>query len=436
LRLIGDDRLARRVANGDTRAFATLYERHHQAIYRYCRAILGNSEDAADALQNTMMAALRALSVERRDIRLKPWLYKIAHNEAISLVRQRRPQVNLEEALDVAAPSGSDPATRERLRQLVADLRQLPDRQRSALVMRELSGLEYGEIGAALGSSPAATKQTVYEARAALHEMAEGRDMSCDAVRRSLSAEDRRLLRGRKLRAHLRACAGCREFQAVIDTRQRDLACVAPPLPLAAAAAMLHGMTGGGSSGGAGGLAGLAGGGTGKAVATSVAAKGLATVAVVATVGAGTAGLAGKLPGQGRHHKPAQSAAPSAGGSRAAGTAAHSPGAIPSRATKHHRPAVSGPRRANGRVGRHATRPHPSGRGLGVGLGAQHGPRTSPPSRSRATPQRSSRARTGKGRKGAGSHRRAQVSPRTGAVPADIEPSNPAVRAPDAPASP
>src|SRR5439155_17538039 len=151
--------------------------------------------------------------------------------------------------------------------------RQLPDRQRSALVMRELSGLEYGEIGAALGSSPAATKQTVYEARGALHEMAEGRDMSCEVVRRSLSAEDRRLLRGRKLRAHLRACAGCREFRAAIDTRQRDLACVAPPLPLAAAAAMLHGLTGGGGGGGAGGLAGLAGGGTGKAVATSVAAK-------------------------------------------------------------------------------------------------------------------------------------------------------------------
>ena len=60
LRLLGDDRLARRAAAGDQQAFAVLYQRHHQGLFRYCRAILGNAEDAADALQNTMAAALRA----------------------------------------------------------------------------------------------------------------------------------------------------------------------------------------------------------------------------------------------------------------------------------------------------------------------------------------------------------------------------------------
>jgi DNA-directed RNA polymerase specialized sigma24 family protein len=88
LRLLGDDRLARRAAEGDGQAFAALYQRHHQALYRYCRGILGNAEDAADALQNTMMAALRALPGERREIHVKPWLFRIAHNESISLLRR------------------------------------------------------------------------------------------------------------------------------------------------------------------------------------------------------------------------------------------------------------------------------------------------------------------------------------------------------------
>src|SRR3954452_23139026 len=149
-RMLGDDRLARRAAAGDDHAFAVLYQRHHQALYRYCRAILGNSEDAADALQNTMMAALRALPGEQREIRVKSWLFRIAHNESITLMRRRPPTAGLDEAVDVAAPPGADAPTRERLRQLVADLRGLQGRQRAALVMRELSGLGYEEIGAAL----------------------------------------------------------------------------------------------------------------------------------------------------------------------------------------------------------------------------------------------------------------------------------------------
>src|SRR4051812_9137321 len=104
LRMLGDDRLARRAAEGEEQAFAVLYQRHHQALYRYCRAILGNSEDAADALQNTMLAALRALPGEQRQIQVKPWLFRIAHNESISVMRRRPPSAGLEEAVDIAAP--------------------------------------------------------------------------------------------------------------------------------------------------------------------------------------------------------------------------------------------------------------------------------------------------------------------------------------------
>jgi hypothetical protein len=175
--------------------------------------------------------------------------------------------------------------------------------------MRELSGLGYDEIGSALGSTPAAAKQLVYEARSALHEMAEGREMSCELVRTSLSANDGRRLRSRRFRAHLEACASCRDFQRSIDVRRRDLAALAPPLPALAAASILHGLSGGGHAGAASSLAGLAGGGTGKAVATSAVAKAVATVALVATVGAGTAGVTGNLP-VGSGHKKQHEAVP------------------------------------------------------------------------------------------------------------------------------
>ena len=77
-------------ARGDDAALAAMYERHHQALYRYCRSILHDDEDARDALQSTMAKALAALRDEERDFELRPWLFRIAHNEAISRLRQRR----------------------------------------------------------------------------------------------------------------------------------------------------------------------------------------------------------------------------------------------------------------------------------------------------------------------------------------------------------
>src|SRR3954449_2234146 len=96
LRLARDDRLARMAASGDSRAFAVIYERYHQPIYRYCHSILHDPDDAADALQNAMLKAMRGLVGSERDIALKPWLFRIAHNEAISLVRRRRPATTLD----------------------------------------------------------------------------------------------------------------------------------------------------------------------------------------------------------------------------------------------------------------------------------------------------------------------------------------------------
>jgi RNA polymerase sigma factor (sigma-70 family) len=269
-----------------------------------------------------MLKVLRALPGEERKLELKPWLYRIAHNESVELLRRRRETRPLE--AEQAAPGiglAEEVSTRDRLRRLISDLDQLPERQRGALVMRELAGLDFAEIGAAMGTSSAVARQTLYEARLGLRKMDEGRAMSCAAVTKALSDGDGRVGRRRDLRAHLRTCTSCRRFREEIGGRERDLAALAP-LPAVAGAGLLHGLLGGHGAGG-GGLAGAIGGGAAKTLGTSAALKGAATVAVVAAIGVGAAdrgGLVDVVPG-GRSQAPrseqveqAETASPSATG--------------------------------------------------------------------------------------------------------------------------
>ncbi len=299
--------LARRAAAGDEAAFEAIFRRYHQEIYRYCRAILRRDEDAQDALQATMVAALRSLPGEGREIALKPWLYRVAHNEAITILRGRRPLMDPHESPE-SPVRGADHELdeRHRLRRLVADLQALPDRQRSAIVMRELSGLSFAEIAAALETSEATARQTLYEARTSLADMEEGRALTCAEVRHAISDGDGRVLRGRRMRAHLRSCQGCTDFRAAITTRKAELHTLVPPLPALAASSVLASAlaahAGGGAagsataagagaagvtaaaSGGAAGTSGVVGGG----IAASGAVKAVSLVAVVA-IGAGAA---------------------------------------------------------------------------------------------------------------------------------------------------
>lgn len=308
LRLHSDDRLARRAARGEARAFESIYERYHQDLYRFCLAMVGRPEDAQDALQNTMVKALRALPGETRRIKLKPWLYRIARNESVEILRRRRDNAELQ--AEHAMPDGEIADTaeaRERLRRLLDDLGELPERQRAMLVMRELGGLGFEEIGEAFETSGSVARQTLYEARLSLRQMEAGREMGCDQVMRELSDSDGRLFRRRDIRAHLRACADCRAFSDGMRRRQGELAAIAP-LPVAASVGLLHGILGGGGSGsaaaagattggaaGGGGLIGGVGVGTGKVVAGSALAKSVATVAVVAAVGVGAADRTGLI---------------------------------------------------------------------------------------------------------------------------------------------
>lgn len=306
-RLLSDERLSQRATTGDRRAFEEIFRRYHQDLYRFCLATVSNPQDAQEALQNTMVKVLRALPGEQREIKLKPWLFRIARNEAIETMRKRRDTVDLG-STSIAAPwEIADAAgARARLRELFSDLSELPERQRSTLVMRELAGLNFDEIGETLGTSAPVARQTLYEARQSLRQMEEGREMSCASIRKAISDADGRVTRRRDIRAHLRDCVGCSAFREDIAQRRAGFASLAP-LPLAVSTGMVQGVlsgeavaasaagAGGGAAVGAGGGAAAGGGlggsalglGAGKAVIGSALAKGAATVAVVAAVGVG-----------------------------------------------------------------------------------------------------------------------------------------------------
>jgi RNA polymerase sigma factor (sigma-70 family) len=294
-RLFGDARLARLAARGDRRALEGIYRRHYQELYRYCRAIVRDPHDAEDALQSTMAKVAAALPGETREISLRPWLFRIAHNEAISVLRARRPTAELDqESPALGTDVEQEAENRDRLRQLVRDLDRLPERQRGALIMRELSGLGFDELGASFGITPEAAKQAVYEARLALQEMSAGHEMDCGSVRQAISDGDRRRLRGRRFRAHLSDCDGCADFAAAIDRRRSDLAALAPPIALPAALTALHAAVGAGATGAAAGGAGSATG-IGAALGGSAAAKSAAAVLAAVAIAGGGAGVGGLL---------------------------------------------------------------------------------------------------------------------------------------------
>jgi RNA polymerase sigma factor (sigma-70 family) len=231
LRALGDEGLAARAASGDERAFELLYARHRDALYRYCLSIVRSREDAEEALQSAMLRAHRALSTGRAGDRVRPWLFRIARNESLRVVARRPAVAPLSGAEAAPGPAVHELGELgEELRELWRALAALPERQRSALVLRELHGLSPATIADVLGGSPAGARQLVYEARRALGEV-RGGGLACDEVRRRISDGDGRVLRARAVAAHLASCPECRTFRERLRRRPGQLAALLPPAP-------------------------------------------------------------------------------------------------------------------------------------------------------------------------------------------------------------
>lgn len=140
LELHGDDRLVARVRAGDEGAFEVLYERYVPSILSFCRHMLGSREEAEDAVQQAFASAHRDLLRDSHELNFKPWLYAIARNRCLSMLRARREESSTEVEVSTAG-LGEEVQQRAELRELVSDLHELPADQRAALVLTELGDL-------------------------------------------------------------------------------------------------------------------------------------------------------------------------------------------------------------------------------------------------------------------------------------------------------
>jgi RNA polymerase sigma factor (sigma-70 family) len=231
LALLDDERLAREVAKGNEAAFEVVYDRHHRGLLSFCRHLLGSTEEAEDALQQTFVSAYSHLTETHSDVRLKPWLYTIARNRCISMIRARhdQPAEDVEPSTD-----GLHEQVQQRadLRRLLADLQRLPVDQRSALVLSELKGMSHRDVAEVLGCDTRKVKALVFQARSHLIDYRTAHDTPCATVRSELAARKRGAPSG-TLRRHVEVCADCARFRDELRKQHAALGLLLPVLPAA-----------------------------------------------------------------------------------------------------------------------------------------------------------------------------------------------------------
>ena len=297
MRLRSDDQLVAMFRGGSEEAFGVIHDRYRQRLFAYTRQMLpGSRQDAEDALQDVFVKAYSGLRANDRKLALRAWLYRVAHNRCIDQLRRQTPVVTL---VEPPSPQSVDPALiaeqRETLQALIVDVQRLPDQQRSALLMRELSGMAYSDVADALGVSVPAVKSLLVRARIGLAQAVEARDTACAQIRRELAeAHDHGVRPSWMARRHLRDCAGCRACRAEMRASSRRVAALVPTLGPLAALAKLFGV-GTGAGGGTATAAGASSATAAGAGGTVTAASGLATVTVghVATIVAAAVVTAG-----------------------------------------------------------------------------------------------------------------------------------------------
>src|ERR1700750_1808960 len=160
LRVQSDERLVELAREGHERAFEAIVERYRPALERYASRLVGPSR-GEDAVQQAFVNAHRALTENdpERRIELKPWLYRIVHNSALNALRATRDEQLLGDDAERLGLSEDVIERRERLREALDAVAALPEKQRDAILLRELEGRSHDEIAVALGMSSGAARQ-------------------------------------------------------------------------------------------------------------------------------------------------------------------------------------------------------------------------------------------------------------------------------------
>ncbi len=300
-----DGELARAAGRGDVEAFEELYVRHHLALLSFSRHMLGQAQDGEDVVQHTFLAADTAFRQGRIPRSVRAWLYTVARNRCVSVIRARRSDPGLP---DHGVPSTEDLAAdverREELRNLLADLRTLPDDQRAALLLAQLGELSHAEVAQVIGVRTNKVKALVLQARQALMATADARMIPCRSIQEELAVASGSALRRRHLRDHVAHCDACRIYAERVAVQRASLTAILPVIPTVALRdSVLAGLGAGGAT------AAGAGAGLGLLAAKSTVAKVLAVAAVGGAAAGGATVAVSTLDPQ-RAGRPARASGP------------------------------------------------------------------------------------------------------------------------------
>src|ERR671912_1175111 len=230
--VISDHKLVAAVRRGDDRAFEALYQRYLRRIHAYVYGMVKDHQRAEDVTQEVFVSALRRMRATERPIAFKPWVYEIAKNACIDQFRRSKRAEEISfDADEGLAPSdygrlvSKEPvpdvavAHKQQLADMVGAFGGLSEAHHQILVLRELEGLSYREIGERMGLSRPAVESTLFRARRRLSEeydeLASGQrclriqSIIASAGSGRLGARDTR-----RLARHVAHCQPCRR-QAV-----------------------------------------------------------------------------------------------------------------------------------------------------------------------------------------------------------------------------
>jgi RNA polymerase sigma factor (sigma-70 family) len=301
LRLQTDERLVALIRRGHHGAFEALVQRYQPRLLAFCRHMLGSREDAEDVLQEVFAAAFNAICADERPINARPWLYRIARNRCLNHLRRAQPTG--QDSMDIFERDGGASTAdtvhkREEFRRIVGDVQDLPETQRTALLLREIDALSYDQIAETMETTVPSVKSLLVRARVSLAEAAEARLLTCDEVRLELGSVAEGLGRTTApVRRHLRTCERCRTFRQELKGTTRALAAVYPIAPFIFLKKLSLAKLGiGGAASGAGSAGSMAGGaglaGTAATAAGGITAGGAVSAGVGTIASKAAAGMA------------------------------------------------------------------------------------------------------------------------------------------------
>jgi RNA polymerase sigma factor (sigma-70 family) len=242
-----DSELVASIVAGDPDGLAHAYDRYAEPLYKYCRSLLNDPADAADAVQDTFVVAASRLDSLRDPDRLRPWLYTVARNECLRILRARKTTSALDEAPEVTAEGAdvSEDAERAELRALLQRaIGGLNPSEREVIELQLRQGLEAAEVASVLGVSRNHAHSLLSRARDQLEACLgvllvgrAGRD-ECEELGSMLSGWDGRLtiLLRKRVHRHIEHCATCTTRRAFV-LRPAMFLGLSPLAGMAAAAA-------------------------------------------------------------------------------------------------------------------------------------------------------------------------------------------------------